>query len=339
MFKRPVVIIVGAGAGFEYRMPLGSKLASDIADAVRFRFEHFSRTPTNGDPSLFNLLFRRFQQDLTTLNRFTQAGNDLASTITAAVSVDDALYQLSENATAVTLGKMAIFQTILRAEAGSSLKFSRETGRIDEAAGRNDWIEALFSMAIAGLKKSELRSAFQNVTFISFNYDRCIEHYLYWAFQRIGVDSVQAAEVVECLNMIRPYGGLGPVLPNTNGRIEFGFGGHLDPYEILDRIRTYTESSIHDGARLKGALHDAHLIIFLGFGFHPQNLELLRLDQPRTAHVMATVKNIHPANLDALNTALGKALRVSPEAIELFDMTTAEMLRGLRLMISMRASS
>ena len=103
------------------------------------------------------------------LNRFTQSGNALASAISSAVSVDDALYQLSENPEAVALGKICIIRTILKAEGNSTLAFSRQTGRIDESAGRDAWVEQLFSMAISGLKQSEITDAFRNVTFINFH--------------------------------------------------------------------------------------------------------------------------------------------------------------------------
>jgi hypothetical protein len=53
MFARPITIIVGAGAGVEYDMPLGWKLAANIADDVRFRFEHYTNQPSKGDQELY----------------------------------------------------------------------------------------------------------------------------------------------------------------------------------------------------------------------------------------------------------------------------------------------
>jgi hypothetical protein len=339
MFKRQIVIIVGAGSGVEYSMPLGATLAADIARDVRFRFEHYSLRPTSGDPQLFDILFRKFNQDRPVLDKFTEAGNALSSAISSAVSIDDALYQLSENPEAVALGKLCIIRAILKAEGNSSLALSRQTGQLDHSAGRNGWIEQVFSMAIAGVKQSEIHHAFDNITFVNFNYDRCIEHYLFWSLQRIGIDHVAARLIVGGLNMIRPYGAVGAVLESCPNYLPFG-GGSVDPFAVVNRIRTYTESDVlHDSAHLQSVLLKAHLTLFLGFGFHPQNLSLLQVGEPSEGRLMATVKKIHQANRSDLTDALSRTMRVSRNAIELFDMTAPELLAELRLKIMMQAGA
>jgi hypothetical protein len=337
MFRSPVVVVVGAGAGVEYRMPLGIKLATDIADSVRFRFEHYSRQPTKGDPELFNILFRLYQQDRDTLNAYTEAGNQLAAAMSSCLSVDDALYQLSENPTAVTLGKIAIVRTILKAEHSSSIALSNQTGTLGFDSGRDGWIEQLFSMAISDLKKSQISSAFDNITFINFNYDRCIEHYLYWSLQRVGLSEAEAGLTVSGLKMIRPYGSLGSIRPGFPETA--AFGGSVDPFKAISRIRTYTESDVlHDGGQLSKALMDAALVMFLGFGFHAQNLKLLELDlKAQNKRVMATVKKVHAANLGEIKYAIARNLTIEQAHVELFDMTAPEMLRELRLKILMQA--
>ena len=336
MFAHPTVIIVGAGAGVEYNMPLGSTLASDIADAVRFRFGHSSNVPESGDRDLYNVLLRLYQNDKETLNWFTISGNELAAAISSSVSVDDALYQLSENAEAIKLGKMCIIRSIVKAERNSSIAYSQQNGRVDDGAGRDGWIEQLFSMAISGLKKSEIHTAFQNVTFVNFNYDRCIEHYLHVALQRIGVSEGDSSHIVSELKMIRPYGGIGSSLATSPDNAPFG--ANVDALRVIGRIRTYTESdALHDSKHLLKALHDAELTIFLGFGFHAQNLHLLQLPAARRKRVMATVKKVHEANRTDIVDALTQTLQTTErERVELYDMTAPELLRELRLKIMMR---
>lgn len=336
MFAHPVVIVVGAGAGFEYNMPLGSTLASDIADAARFRFAHYSNVPERGDQELYNILWRLYQNDRPMLDRFTTSGNELAAAIASSVSVDDALYQLSENAEAIKLGKMCIIRSILKAERNSSIAYSQQNGRVDDGAGRDGWIEQFFSMAISGLKKSEIHSAFKNITFVNFNYDRCIEHYLKVALQRIGISEGDSSHIVSELKMIRPYGGIGSPLPSSPDQAPFG--ANVDPVRAIERIRTYTESeALHGSSHLEKALHDAELVIFLGFGFHAQNLSLLQLPAPRRKRVMATVKKVHEANKTDIVDALTQRLRTTArEMVELYDMTAPELLRELRLKIMMR---
>lgn len=339
MFASPIVAVVGAGAGVEYSMPLGYQLAANIAENVRFRFDSFSHAPSEGDQDLFNLLSRRYQMDKPKLDRFTLSGNELAAAISSTVSIDDALFQLSENAEAVTLGKRCIIRSILEAERNSTLALSPRTGLLGEDAGRDGWVEQLFSMAITGLKKSEIHIAFDNITFVNFNYDRCIEQYIYFALRRIGIEEAAAALIVAGLNMIRPYGSLGSLLPNVPNHVVFGEA--VDPFRVLTSIRTYTESeSLHDSGHLVSALQDAALIMFLGFGFHAQNLQLLQLSDPRSKRVMATVKKVHQANMIDIENALGSTLRVDANReVELYDMTAPEMLRDLRLKIMMRTGA
>lgn len=79
----------------------------------------------------------------------------LGPAVLSSVSIDDALYHLSDFPEAVTLGKICIIQSILKAEGLSTLKVRPETGRLDTDVGRDGWAEQMFSMAISGLKFSD----------------------------------------------------------------------------------------------------------------------------------------------------------------------------------------
>ena len=299
MFNRPVVFVIGAGASADYGMPLGGTLATKIASDTDFWFDHGSYRPTRGDADRFDILLRKYQNDRTALNRFTEAGRSLSGAILSSVSIDDALYHLSDYPEAVILGKISIIRSILKAEGLSALKIKPETGAPDTDAGRSGWAEQMFSMAISQLKLAQIGSAFDNITFINFNYDRCLEHYLFWSLHRLGIREIDASQIIGKLSIIRPYGTIGSILPNDRSRVPFG-ASQVDPFAIVDRIRTYTESEVlHDKEHLQELLRRAHMCIFLGFGFHRQNVELLTLDSQegfRAVRTLATVKGIHKAN-------------------------------------------
>ena len=216
MFSHPVVFVVGAGASFDYGLPLGGTLAQSIAKDTDFWFEyHRSTDPVRGDRDLYRLLRTRYQRDSEQLQRYLSAGQALSGALSSAVSVDDALYQLNETREAVELGKVCIIRSILKAEKYSNLAISTETGKMTRDAGKDGWIEQLLSMAVSGHRQNTVKDAFKNVTFINFNYDRCIEHYLYWSLQRIGLGELDAALTITGLNMIRPYGGIGSMMPTN----------------------------------------------------------------------------------------------------------------------------
>jgi len=102
---------------------------------------------------------------------------------------------------------------------------------------------------------------------------------VYWALQQYGRLSTDvAAKAVTSLKQIRPYGSIGNLPWQENPGPPFGgLKGGNDLFSIARSIRTYTEQQ-HEGTEQKidQALDSARLVIFLGFGFHPQNMELLK---------------------------------------------------------------
>jgi hypothetical protein len=78
------------------------------------------------------------------------------------------------------------------------------------------------------------------------------------------------------------------------------------------------------------------MVVFLGFGFHRQNLELLKPKETgfRNAHIIGTVVGIYHGNLPALSDSLRGLFR-SDKGPELIDMTSAALLRALRIKIMM----
>ena len=60
-------------------------------------------------------------------------------------------------------------------------------------------------MAIAGLQRETLAKAFENLTFINFNYKQAIEHFIDWRLQqRTSASEMEAKSIVDSVKMIRP---------------------------------------------------------------------------------------------------------------------------------------
>jgi hypothetical protein len=218
VLNKSLVLVVGAGASHDvYGLPLGGTLAKKMAQDTDFYWDSYTRRPARGDPNLFeDLLWRAFSADQSALNQHTAAAQELSSALSSTISVDDALVQVSDNPLAVKIGKACIMRAILTAERESALKIDTSTGRPDPTAGRDGWIEQIFSMAITGFRLSEIKHAFERITFINFNYDRCIEHYIYWALVRLRISEEDAKQTIQSLNVIRPYGSLGSIFAGRN---------------------------------------------------------------------------------------------------------------------------
>jgi hypothetical protein len=277
MFANPTVFVIGAGASAEYGLPLGSILKDRIASAVRYRFKEDGPLQ-DGDETVLNAIKRQFNSKKATLDLYIAAGLELAASMPMHASIDEALHYWSDNPEAVQLGKLAIANEILEKERNSSLSENRETGRVD--VPRDGWLWSFLSMTLGSdLTREQADQAFTNVTLINFNYDRTVEQYLYWGLQQYGrVSAGVAAKAVDSLKQIRPYGSIGNLPWQENPGPPFGGSeGGDDLFSIAESIRTYTEQQ-HKGTEQKidQALESARLVIFLGFGYHPQNMRLLK---------------------------------------------------------------
>jgi hypothetical protein len=159
---------------------------------------------------------------------------------------------------------------------------------------------AFFQVLTENCQQSELEARFLQVAIVCFNYDRCIEHYLYLALQNYyGMNAQEAATVLQSLEVFHPYGTVGNLSWSRprQGSIEFGATPTAQQLvELSSQLRTFTEGSDEgstDIARVRAVLADTERIAFLGFAFHRLNVELLFPRQERGvpargAHVFAT---------------------------------------------------
>jgi len=343
MFNKPVVFVIGAGASREYNFPLGEDLKNEIAKKVRFRFNNgYGAGKNEGDQELLRQI-RSHAPVSETQNIYTTEANVLAAAINVSISIDEALHYVGKSKHAVEVGKIAIIQSILSAERGSSLGIDPQRGRPKNGT-QEGWILQLLSMAIAGSQRENLEEIFSNVTFINFNYDRALEQHLYWSLQDMASATPdQAVAIVTSLNMIRPYGTVGPlVLPGgtAKGGVDFG-AGHVDLFSLIDRIRTYTETeALHDIKAMGKALRNARMVIFLGFGYHSSNLDILLNDltpkerespiRNSVAEVLGTFIGVHEANEKVIRDRISKNLWIVSENIHLLSLKATPLLEELR---------
>jgi hypothetical protein len=302
MFANPTVFVIGAGASAEYALPLGSILRDQIASAIR-------ALETN--QTLLNAISRQCNGEKTIIDSYIAAGHELAASMPMHASIDEALYYWSDKPEAVQLGKIAIAHKILGAERNSSLSENRETGRVD--VPQVGWIWPFLSMTLGSdLRREQAEQAFANVTLINFNYDRTVEQYLYWALQQYGrLSADEAANAVTSLEQIRPYGSIGNLPWRVHPGPPFGGSEGADNlFSVAKSIRTYTEQQHAGiGQKIDQALDSARLVIFLGFGYHPQNMGLLK---PVTSKrypirtVIGTVRGVSEED----RYAVGEQLRI-----------------------------
>ena len=269
MFKRPTLFVLGAGSSAEVGLPVGTQLAETIGKKMDIRFEHGFKPIGYGDLELFQHVTNQRRSDT---EPYQRAAWLIRDGIGLARSIDDFLDLHRSNTYVNRYGKAAIAKAITEAERESRLFAGEHTGAItfDLREVTGTWLVKFMHMLSPGIPKENVRHIFDNVSFIVFNYDRCLEHFLSKALPKLyGIRDEEAIEIVRSLPILHPYGIVGDA--------PFGFG-RTDYFASPDAIKTYTEQ-IGDTdviAKLVAEVERAECIVFLGFAFHSQNMQMLK---------------------------------------------------------------
>ncbi|WP_373413679.1 hypothetical protein [Ensifer aridi] len=279
MFKDNTVFVVGAGASAEFGLPVGSGLMQTIKNNCNFvlDFGTFRAGPAPIIQHYERTFDRRDQAKVDDLNKRLEASWQIRDGIESAESIDEYIYRYSENLLIAEVGKLQIAYAISNAEMTSSL--SLEKGfheNLDRAD--NTWIWTFTKALINGVKARELERIGDNITIICFNYDRCIEHYLEHALTRSfhGLTIKDARSIVRNIRIIHPYGWLGEL-------DKFPFGDVKQFAQMAGNLITWSET-IQEPAiieDMRAAISEAQRIVFMGFAFANQNMQLLNSNPTR----------------------------------------------------------
>lgn len=315
MLQSKTVLVLGAGSSVDFELPAGDGLAKSIASRTYFWFDDTNQL-TQGDPELYRALKSRF----TTRDAVLIAGRRISDGLPLARSIDDYLYNHGHDPVVVTAGKAAIVQSILEAEAKSKLMdFLSPEPHISAQAlstHADTWIYKLFGFLQTGVQLADVSRIFEGLSIINFNYDRCVETFLYHALQRAyGIDQRAAAEVMSTLDITHPYGQVGQLRwQNPAGKgVEFGERPQGEKIlSLADQIKTFTEQA-HDETEKehwRAIIEECRQLMFLGFGFHRQNVELLSLvnGPENPPEVYATTYKTSDADEDVFRSRLHQLL-------------------------------
>ena len=106
MISRQTVLIIGAGAGFDIGMCLGSTLMAEIATDVNFFYSDARLVRGNGD---ILAAIRQFGPQK--YNELFNAGRQIASGVRTSGSIDNYIHNHRNNDAIKTVGKIAIVKT------------------------------------------------------------------------------------------------------------------------------------------------------------------------------------------------------------------------------------
>jgi hypothetical protein len=325
MFKSRTVFIVGAGASYELGFPLGSELKDHIGKMTDFRFQGGSLL--NGDAAMHEVLHSSYRRVKLDPNVAYQAGRAMSAGLPLAISIDNYLEAHSTDEHAQIVGKLGIVRAILRAEGKTNLavKRSRSGSRVDFSGTtlQTSWLTRLVRNLTEGVKREDTEGLFENVSFITFNYDRSLEEFLWWALQTYyGMTASRAAQLVGTHVVHHAYGSVGRLPWQTGDGPEAPYGQDVEPgmlFDLSKRILTFSEQVEHSHhAALIERLSEARTVVFIGFGFLEQNMQLLELQGMRAAErVYATALGFSRSDCEVIQERIREALGDETLSVEL----------------------
>jgi hypothetical protein len=265
MIKTSTLFILGAGASKPFDYPTGDELRHQIF----FNEEHengiVKAYNTQNDPML-NEMHRsshaKFKQ------QFGQSGD---------YSIDSFLEHRSEY---MDIGKMYIAKILMSHEQDKNL---RQTD--------GNWYMYLFNrMKISFEELSQNR-----ISFITFNYDRSLEYFLFEAIKnKFGKGSSECAEKMKSFPIVHLYGQLDPLPWQEAGGKEYSSEGNILGRLIAapKNIKLISnERDIENSQEFKDAyklIEKAEHIFFLGFSFDEINLNRLDVGLMGSKRIIAS---------------------------------------------------
>lgn len=325
-------MVIGAGASQELRLPTGNDLKEKIAPLLNIRFDA-GRGPVSGDHIIYDaikLYLRRQDGSIGETRPYILAAWTIRDAMPQAISIDNFIEAHKTDEKIKLVGKLAIVRSILQSEK-SSLLYTGEN-HLDSHPNFNTvsgtWLNSFLQLLTESCTVDKLSERLTSIGMIVFNYDRCIEHFLYHAFQNYyKIDQSIAAELVSKIEIYHPYGVVG-YLPwqQNDGTVYFG----ADPQgqkllSLANQIRTFTEGTDESSSEIT-SIHkmvmEAEKLIFLGFAFHSLNLQLLTpIDFSSTRSgpykYFATAKGISESNCEIIKADIAKMKGIEPSEANL----------------------
>ncbi len=281
MITKPTVLILGAGASAPYKFPTGRELVDRICKL----HPTYVRTFRDGDQSSIDFPYHPAFQG-PALGQFQNALR-----MAVPPSIDSFL---SSNPQFAVIGRPAIAAVLIPCE---------DLGTLLNVSRNEDWY--LYLRDQMGNEKDEFLESADNLSIITFNYDRSLEYYFHARLTAYHGD--QGINMVRRMRIVHVYGQLGTpdFLLNGAGTMR-SYKSQLDHVEIersiaeIKIISDYQE----DSAEFRTArdwIASARTVCFLGFGYDPKNLERLQLDKCfRGRRIFGSAKGFTPNELKRL---------------------------------------
>lgn len=284
MINKPTVFILGAGASYSFGYPLGK----DLIDIIVKNFD-----PNNSENAIE--LFKGLgfsEQDLTSFRDKLR--------LSVAPSIDSFLEPRGEDDR--YLGKLAITYALIPFEKTDTLFYG------------NSWYKTLLqklNIAFDDFDKNK-------ISFITFNYDRSLEHFFATALQnQFNKSESEVVDKLKKIPIVHLYGKLGLLPWEAAKPDEYSreYNSKILPH--LLRRSSKSLKIIYDKLELdnpefkqaRQILSAARRIYFLGFGYHKDNLERLKIKSYVTYSSSISTTEIYSKTIEGTSLKLPSDLK------------------------------
>jgi hypothetical protein len=297
MIKVPTVFILGAGASKPYGYPLGFDLRVSIC---RDFVSTLKRAQEEGAI--------RDRQLISEAERFCDI---FESSNTSSIDLF-----LSRNVKFADIGKSSIALNMLYAEKTSRFGI--------DVAPAEDWYSYLFEQMTDDLIEPSSFGRFgdNKVHFITFNYDRSLQHFLFQSLRHSFYDAADEdiEEQVKKIQVDHVYGAVAPLPWQGNGR-EYGREYSWDDIAGLAKNIQLMHQE-RKTAKVTEVIREASKIFFLGFGYHRENLQILGIGREDYGlkEIFGTGMGLSASKIDEITLLLKTAFTLTlPNSPSLFS--------------------
>jgi hypothetical protein len=266
MIDTPTLFILGAGASKPYGYPTGAELRADIVN--------------NFSADIKNIAGDKINTSLSVELAIEQVDNFVKCFSKSSLKSIDKYLALNPDHSYI--GKIAITRSILKHE---MLSVFREN--VDNA--NEDWYTYLYNYMTDGFTKPEDYKHFceNKVAFITFNYDRSLEYFLYdsffHSFNQKEVDMRKYIDGLIPFPIIHVYDTVGALNLSDWFSHSIDYQGRFNNFSSIEArskdIRVIGEDRAGEEMRkqVKKLLVDYKRIFFLGFSYAQENLDAIDL--------------------------------------------------------------
>lgn len=304
MIKTTTLFILGAGASEPYGYPTNIKLRKLIRD----------KTNKQSVMDALKILNGGLMVDHEDCSRGVDKFVDEFS-MSSVYSID--LF-LEHRPNLMDIGKMHIAACLIPYEKDAKLRDSN-----------NNWYMYLYD---------RMKSSFEdfdknNISFITFNYDRSLEQFLFNALKSTFSKLPEACtEKLSKIPIVHLYGRLDPLPWQERDGFHY-LPAHKRPQRIIKAIENLKliseERDIKESKAFKEAyklIEEAQIIYFLGFGFEETNLERLNIKLMRGKSVLGTSLGLEESRKQWVNEYFKEKKRGN---IDLHDKDVLSLLKNV----------